>query len=317
MSKISNLLEIIIMLQYKGLTTASELSEILEVDKKTIYRYIRNLNEASVPIYTIKGRNGGFYIDQNFYIKPSNLSENELEALLMAEEILTSKNGFVYEKDLKNAIFKVKSINVNKNKDLSKINSNKNFSINYVGSMENLEDKISKINYSMSRGRSLSINYFSVNKNNLTMRKIDPYDLIFKEGDWYIIGYCHMKGDIRSFKLNRVKNLKISKDIYMRPHTFSLKEYLDKNWGIFMGDKIKVVIKFSEKEAAFIKDTTWHIHQHIDQLKGGKILFTIYLNELEDIKKWILSFGKNAEVIEPIELRKNIKKELEELYKRY
>ncbi|WP_406541734.1 helix-turn-helix transcriptional regulator [Clostridium ljungdahlii] len=54
MSKISNLLEIIIMLQYKGLTTASELSEILEVDKKTIYRYIRNLNEASVPIYTKK-----------------------------------------------------------------------------------------------------------------------------------------------------------------------------------------------------------------------------------------------------------------------
>ncbi|ADK16599.1 MULTISPECIES: helix-turn-helix transcriptional regulator [Clostridium] len=317
MSKISNLLEIIIMLQYKGLTTASELSEILEVDKKTIYRYIRNLNEASVPIYTKKGRNGGFYIDQNFYIKPSNLSENELEALLMAEEILTSKNGFVYEKDLKNAIFKVKSVNVNKNEDLSKINDNKNFSINYVGNMENLEDKISKINYSMSRGRSLSINYFSVNKNNLTMRKIDPYDLIFKEGDWYIIGYCHMKGDIRSFKLNRVKNLKISKDIYMRPHTFSLKEYLDKNWGIFMGDKIKVVIKFSEKEAAFIKDTTWHIHQHIDQLEGGKILFTIYLNELEDIKKWVLSFGKDAEIIEPIELRKDIKRELEELYKIY
>lgn len=235
----------------------------------------------------------------------------------MAEEILTSKNGFVYEKDLKNAIFKVKSVNVNKNEDLSKINDNKNFSINYVGNMENLEDKISKINYSMSRGRSLSINYFSVNKNNLTMRKIDPYDLIFKEGDWYIIGYCHMKGDIRSFKLNRVKNLKISKDIYMRPHTFSLKEYLDKNWGIFMGDKIKVVIKFSEKEAAFIKDTTWHIHQHIDQLEGGKILFTIYLNELEDIKKWVLSFGKDAEIIEPIELRKDIKRELEELYKIY
>ena len=126
-----------------------------------------------------------------------------------------------------------------------------------------------------------------------------------------------MKGDIRSFKLNRVKNLKISKDIYMRPHTFSLKEYLDKNWGIFMGDKIKVVIKFSEKEAAFIKDTTWHIYQNIDQIEGGKILFTIYLNELEDIKKWVLSFGKDAEVIEPIELREDIKRELEELYKKY
>ena len=317
MSKISNLLEIIIMLQYKGLTTAAELSEILEVDKKTIYRYIRNLNEACIPIYTKKGRNGGFYIDENFYIKPSNLSENELKSLLMAQEILTAKNGFMYEKDLKNAIFKIKSVNVNKNEDLNEINSNKNFSINYAGSMENLEDKISKINYSMSRGRSLSINYFSVNKNNLTMRKVDPYDLIFKEGDWHIIGYCHMKGDVCSFKLNRIKNLKISNDIYMKPHTFSLKEYLDKNWGIFTGDKIKVVVKFSQRKAAFIKDTTWHIYQNIDQIEGGKILFTIYLNEVEDIKKWVLSFGKDAEVIEPIELREDIKRELEELYKKY
>lgn len=317
MSKISNLLEIIIMLQYKGLTTASQLSEILEVDKKTIYRYIKNLNEAYVPIHTKKGRNGEFYIDKNFYIKSSNLNENEFKALLMAEEILTEKNGFIYEKDLKNAISKVKNVNTNENEDLNGISVNKDFSINYVGSMENLESKISKINYSMSRGRSLNINYFSINKNNLTMRKVDPYDLIFKEGNWYIIGYCHMKGDIRNFKLNRVKSLKISNDIYMRPHTFSLKEYLEKNWGAFMGDKIKVVIKFSEKEADFIKDTTWHIHQHIVDLEDGSILFIMYLNQMEDVKEWVMGFGINAEVIEPIGLRNDIKRELEELYKKY
>lgn len=317
MSKISHLLEMIITLQYKGLTTAAELAETLEVDKKTIYRYISSLNKANVPVHTKKGRYGGFYIDKEFYMKPSNLSEEELRALLMATEVLTGDNGFIHEKELQRAVCKVKSLCTNIDSNLKQFSDSGAFSLNEIGNLENLEDKVSKINYSMNRGRTLSINYFSINKNSLTMRKVDPYNLIFKEGSWYIIGHCHMKDDVETFKLSRIKSLKVTDEIYMRPHTFSLQEYLEKNWQLFNGDKIKVSIKFYGKTASFIKEIKWHANQSIEELDEGNILFSVYIDDTEDIKTWIMGFGKNAEVLEPKELREEIKNEAEELYKKY
>ncbi|MEY8001470.1 helix-turn-helix transcriptional regulator [Clostridium sp. Mt-5] len=317
MSKISNLLEIIMIIQYKGLTTASELAQTLGVDKKTVYRYISSLNKANIPVYTKKGRYGGFYIDKNFYMKPANLTEEELSALLMASEVLTKQNGFIYEKELKNAVYKIKGVSINSDMNLNEMDDTGSFSIDFIGNTGNLEDKISQVSYSMSRGRSLNINYFSINKNNLTMRKVDPYNLIFKQGDWYVIGYCHMKDDVESFKLNRIKSLKVSNDIYMRPHTFSLKDYLNDHWELFMGDKIKVVIKFSRNMSHFIEDIKWNSNQHIDELEDGHILLSLYVDDIEDIKEWVMGFGKSAEIIEPEGLRKNIKLELEELYKKY
>lgn len=317
MSKISHLLEMIITLQYKGLTTASELAETLEVDKKTIYRYINSLNKANIPVHTKKGRYGGFFIDEEFYMKPSNLTEEEIQSLLMATQMLTEENGFAHEKDLQSAVAKIKSLCINDNRELKSLNYNGDFKINEIGSLQNLEDKISKINYSMNRGRTLSINYFSINKSSLTIRKVDPYNLIFKSGAWYIIGYCHMKEHVETFKVSRIKGLKITDEIYMRPHNFSLKEYLEQHWGIFRGEKTKITVKFSKEVNSLITDTKWHANEEIKSLEDGSVLFNIYIDETDDIKKWIMSFGKEAEVIEPHGLREEIKQEIEEMFKKY
>lgn len=317
MSKIANLLDIMMILQYKELTTASELSEMLNVDKKTVYRYIDSLSKANVPVHTRKGRYGGFYIDKDFYIKSADLNYRELKALLMASAVFTERAGFAYERDLKNAVHKIKNLYVNKNMNFDSIDNTGIFSMNSIGNTENLENKIHKINFSMLKGRSLSINYFSINKNDLTAMKVDPYDLIFKEGIWYIIGYCHMKDDIESFQLDRIRTLEINDDIYMRPHTFSLEDYLEHNSQIFAGDKIKIVIKFDKSMADFIQNTKWHVNQTIEKLQDGSLLFRLYINDIKDIEQWVLGFGKNAEVIEPKELKENIKLEIEELYKKY
>lgn len=317
MSKISHLIEVIITLQYKGLTTASELAESLDVDKKTIYRYINSLNEANIPVHTKKGRYGGFYIDEEFYMKPAKLSCEELESLLMAAEILTKENGFVREKELKTAISKIKNLVVNKNEELKFMNMNSNFNIRQAGNLESLDDKISKINCAINKGRSLSINYFSINKSNLTIKKIDPYDLIFRMGSWYLIGYCHMTDSVETLKVSRIQSLKTINEIYIKPHDFSLKDYLDNFWSVFNGEKIRISIKFCSQISDFIKSGKWHINQKITDLEDGSVILEMYLNNIADIKPWVLSFGKYAEVIEPNELRKEIKKELKDVYIKY
>ena len=317
MSKISHLLEMIITLQYKGLTTAADLAEALEVDKKTIYRYINSLNKANIPVHTKKGRYGGFYIDKEFYMKPLRLSEEELQALLMTTQILTEKNGFALEKNLQTAVSKIKNICVNEDEGLRYLNDTGFFRMNEAGNLQDLEDKISKINYAINRGRSISINYFSLNKNSLTVRKVDTYNLLFREGGWHIIGYCHMNNTVETFKLSRIKTLKVTNEIYMIPHTFSLKEYLDNNWGAFNGEKTKVSIKFAKNISDFIKDGKWHVSQQIEEQEDGAVVLNLYLNDTEEIKNWVMSLGKYAEIMEPQELRDEMKSEMEQIYKKY
>lgn len=317
MSKLSHLMEMVITLQHKELTTASELSDILEVDKKTIYRYINTLISANVPIHTKKGRYGGFYIDEGFYIKFPNLNKEEMQALLMSSKILTKNNGFIYENQLMSAVEKIKRTCIDNSTDFDDLENNTNFKMDNMGSLEKLNDKISKINYSISKGRAIIISYFSINKNKLTVRKIEPYTVIFKEGDWYVIGYCHFKEGVRTFKISRIKSIENTSDIYMRPLNFSLREYLKNNWGVFTEGQQEIVIRFDSAMADFIKLSKWNVNQQISDNLDGSIIFRAFVSELDEIKNWVLAFGSHAEVIAPDTLRGEIKNEIKELSKKY
>lgn len=317
MSKISHMLQVIIALQYNQLVTASKLSKVLDVDKKTIYRYIDSLNKANIPVHTKKGRYGGFYIDENFYMKPFKLNRQELESLLMASTILTRKNGFNYEMQLKDAVCKIKKISVENCDDFKDIDCTGNFYMDDIGNTQKMEYKVHRVNESMSRGRSIKIQCFSINKDRMVSKNVDPYDIIYKEGSWYLIAYCHANDEIRSFEMSRIRKIDITEDTYMIPHTFSLEKYLDQNHKIFYGDRIKIVVRFTGKSVEFIENGKWHFTQETEKDSQGNLMFTVYLNDTDDIKCWLLGFGSDAEVIEPLELRNKFKCEIDRMAEKY
>ncbi|KAJ51345.1 putative DNA-binding transcriptional regulator YafY [Clostridium tetanomorphum] len=312
MSKVAHLIEMLITLQYKKLTTASELADVLQVDKKTIYRYINNLNLANIPVHTKKGRYGGFYIDESFYMKPPKLSFEELQSLIAVEKNLED-SSFPFKKDLRNAVSKIKSICVNDDKELAEKIDKTSFKIYNIANELKLEEKIDKINYSMEKGRSLSIEYFSHNKNISTEQTIAPYNLIFRNGDWYIVAYSHIEDKVRGYKLSRIKSVDVVNDIYIKPRDFSLGEYLSNFWGDFNGEEELIKIKFSKNVSEFILKNKWSNNQQIEKLDDGSVLLKIYVENLEDIKTWILGFGGEAEVIEPISLKNQVKSEIKKL----
>lgn len=319
MSKLSHLLEMIITLQYKPLTSASELAEILGVDKKTIYRYIDSLNEANIPVHTKKGRYGGFYLDDEFCMKPNNLSEEELKAIIMASEILTKENGFNYENELKNAVAKIKKVEINAKPELQHMVKDKGFKLDRIGCIENLDENIAKVNYAMQKGRTLSITYYSVNKNSTVVHKVDPYNLVFHKGDWCLIGYSYYLNCVETFKFSRIRRIKSTNEIYMKPVTFSLKEYLDKNKSKSNLDEIDIKIKFSSNSnvSDFIKDNIRYDNREIEENKDGNIVLKFSVADFEDVKEWIMGFGAEVEVVEPQSLRDQILNDIEMMLKIY
>lgn len=317
MSKLSHLLELIIMLQYKEFTTASELADILQVDKKTVYRYIDTLQMAKIPVESKKGRYGGFYLDKDFYMKYPNLDNEELQALLIAAKILTKDNGFAYAEKLKSAVIKIKDLSINKNNDFKELKEFDSFKLKNIGNLQTFDDKISKINYAMTKGKVLKINYYSLNKNCITEMNINPYTILFKEGIWYLIGYCNTNEEERILRISRIKNVEVTKDIFIKPRNFNLKDYLKSCWDVFKGEKTLVKLKFDKDIAKFIEENEWNSDQVIERLEDGSVILNIYINDLGEIKKWILGFGELAEVLEPKSLREEISSEIIKLIKKY
>jgi predicted DNA-binding transcriptional regulator YafY len=320
MSKLAHLAQIVIILQYKKFVTALELSQVLEVDRKTIYRYIDTLIEAKVPIQTRKGRNGGFYLDDSIFMKEMKLSIEELQALLMASEVLTEKNGFLFEHQLKSAVTKIKNCSIEQLDSevvFSNIEGHVPFNIKTIGLLEKMNSKINKINNSIENGRAVKADYYSINKQSLTSVTVDPYALIFREADWYLIGFEHQSNCIKAYALSRVKKIMTTEFFFIKPASFKLDQFIENSLSVFYGDKIEVIIKFAKEASSIICDVKWHCRQVIEELEDESILVKLYLDDFNDIKKWIIGFGKAAEVLEPLQLREEIKQNIRELQSIY
>ncbi len=246
-------------------------------------------------------------------MKSPELNENEIKALLMAGEILTEENGFIYEKEYKTALGKIKNNLSSKDIDLTNIYNFSDFKISSIGNNKISQDKISQICKSIMDNKSINISYFSINRNEITFRKIDPYDIIFKYGKWYVIGYCHFNKYIEIFDINRIKDIKLTDDTFVISKNFSINNFLERYKNIFAHNKIKVELKFNKNVADFIKGNRWYVNEEVNELQDGEILFKVYVENLQEIKRWILGFGKNVKVMQPKELKLQLMEEISEL----
>lgn len=313
MTKLSHLAQIIVLLQSRELITAAELSQLLDVDKKTVYRYIDALIQGDIPVHTKKGRNGGFYIEDNFYIKEPGLNIEELQALMMAEEILTQKNGFYLESELKNAVAKIKNVTVNNNDEFNFMKDNKPKKARYICDSLEIDQNINKMNLAKNKGRTIYFDYYSNNANQSIRVNVDPYAVLFVKGTWRLIGYSHEEDVVRGYYLSRIRNVKLTENIFIRSAKFSLKEYLENEPGEFEDGNHLINIKFKKEAANFVNKNKWGRNQKTELLEDGSIYLKFFAQDLNDIKAWILGFGSLAEVIAPKELREEIIEEIEKI----
>ncbi|HLP47123.1 MAG TPA: WYL domain-containing protein, partial [Candidatus Kapabacteria bacterium] len=149
----------------------------------------------------------------------------------------------------------------------------------------------------------------------ISERIINPLHLILYMGNWHIIAYCEMKKGIRDFALSRIKKIaKLDATIEEKLKTLNIKENLAESYGIFFeGDQKKVVLKFNDRVADFVREQVWFPFQTIDEIPSGGLLLTFYVTDYREIVREVLSFGADVEVLEPDPLREIIKKNIREL----
>jgi len=318
MSKLAVMVKILALLQTHSLITTREMSHYLETSERNIKAYIEDLKTAGVPIEGISGRNGGRFLSSDYYFNPPKLDEGEYASLLMAEKLLVNGNGFPYEKELKTAISKIKWA-----MGETVVNKGLTEPVNFVYSQSNtdisneIKDKLSLINQAIRERRKLNILYHNPNKKESKYRCIDPYNLIYRNASWYLIGYCHLRDDIRMLKVIRIKNVSLSEETFSYPLDFSINRYMEGMLNLVQGKEYKIEIQFYHPASVWVEEKLWLPSQKIIHLKDDSIIFKARVKGLVDAKRWVLGYGRLARVIKPEELKKEVGEEIERMREWY
>jgi predicted DNA-binding transcriptional regulator YafY len=136
------------------------------------------------------------------------------------------------------------------------------------------------------------------------------------ENLWYLFAFDMDRAELRTFALPRIRNVRASKTRFRRPVDFSIGRYLEQSFGVFARPtktKHAIRIVFDAFAAPRIEERQWHPSQKIKQLRNGAVELSLTLGTLEEIERWILSWGSHAQVQAPVELKQRIAKTASDL----
>lgn len=221
--RLSRLTAILTMLQTKRLLTASELATKFSVSNRTIYRDIKALEQAGVPILTEDGK--GYSLMDGYRIPPVMFTESEANALITAEQLILKNKDASFVKEYTEAINKIKSVLRNNTKDKANLLSKR---IIFRQNIDNdrTSNYLSTLQLALTNFNLTKITYHSTDTNQTTERTIEPFAIYSTQENWLLIAFCRLRNDFRAFRLDRIQNLNILTDKF-EPHKMTLQEYFE------------------------------------------------------------------------------------------
>lgn len=298
--KLLRLVDILIFIQNKPGIKAAELSQRLGVTKRQIYRDIADLSSI-VPICSDRS---GYYFTGEFAIYPPDLTSSETMAFLALPrllgetfDILSAEFHNAYQK-ISAALMKEKKLNSyligqisNKFKLPKAITQNQN---RYC---------LSTLIDAMLNMLTVKTVYNSRNSRQVQERLIDPYYLIFRQIRLYLIGYCHMRQEIRTFRLSRFLEVELTLQEF-EIGDFSLGSYLRDSWAIERGNKSTTfLVRFSQSISPYIQEEEFYSKPKLWLQQDGSLLFQATASSPEEFIRWLLQYGPEAEIIKPKKYR--------------
>lgn len=206
MSQLSRLISILTLLRSKRLLTATELSDKFNVSIRTIYRDIRKLEEAGIPVTTIDGR--GYSLMEGYTVAPVQFTEKEANALITAQHLVNQTQDASFVKDFKEALTKIKSVFKTSVQEKSELLETKIhiFDSNYENIASNA---LSEIQLAITNFNFVEINYRKANDTHISFRKIEPYAFYSTNHKWILLAWCYLRNDYRAFRIDRIQHFKI------------------------------------------------------------------------------------------------------------
>lgn len=299
--------------------STKQLARLCGVSVRTIERDIAYMHDdLKAPIYLDAERGGYAYDDLTFRLPAPILSQGELVSVFLAEKVLaqyagTPLHGRLASTFRKIAMFLPDKVTI----EIGELARSFSFNPGPVrgGGQEEIFDQLS---HAAANCQVVEMDYFSQYRNEMTHREVDPYHIHNYQGDWYMSGFCHLRQDLRDFALTRIHHLRVLEQTFLIPASFDKETYLKRQFGIEKGGAPQeVILKFSPTQARWIMEKVWHNTEQKLPQPDGALILKMHVPVTSELKRWVMSYGRDVEVLGPEELRGMVKREIEELGERY
>jgi predicted DNA-binding transcriptional regulator YafY len=296
--------------------SVSALVKDLGCCQRTVYRDLSALEAAGFPIYTenANGKNIWCLLDSARNPMPIPFTLPELMALYFGSDVLKVLKGTVFYDSLESLLKKVKSsIPPESGKYLSRVEKSLHTRPGPYKNYGKFRNVIEKISDAVLQRRVVEITYYTMSRKKETQRKVAPYKIWFYNGGFYLIGHCRWRDGVRIFAVERIKKIHLTDDTFEVPEEFDVDEFMRGSFGVYQGKPVNVRILFSAGIAEYIKEKIWHETQKLHDNPDGSVLFEANVACTKEIKAWVMRWGAKAIVLEPEELRDEIRAETVEM----
>lgn len=221
MTQLSRLISILTLLKSKRLLTATELSDKFDISVRTVYRDIRKLEAAGVPVVTIEGK--GYTLMDGYTVAPVQFTEKQANALITAQHLVQQSNDASLVNDFDEAMTKIKSVFRTSIQEKSEMLSDKLYV--FKNDFENLSSNLlSEIQLAITNFKLIEIHYSKVISEEKSFRTIEPCAMYSTQNKWILVAWCHLRKAYRAFRIDKIQHYKILNETF-EDRKFSLYDY--------------------------------------------------------------------------------------------
>lgn len=310
MSKLVRYLGIILHLQSKKIVKAEDIADHFGVSVRTIYRDLRALEEAGVPIAAEVGI--GYSLAHGYHLPPVMFTEEEASAIFLGGEFLKQTTDTSHQKHTESALMKISSVLPKEKKEyLERLQE----SVAVLARSPWLQDDINtnvlaQIQRSIVHRTILHLEYYAQSNDETTVRAVEPVGLVYYSDHWHLVAYCRLREDFRDFRADRIKSITEQKEFFTIRPNFSVNKFMSRELRLENPVEVRLLFPYSYSRYATAK-YYFGLVEETERNEGIEMTFLVPY--LEWIARWTLSFGKNVTVLHPPELKKIITKTAREV----
>jgi len=304
MNRIDRLTAILVQLQSKRIVKAQEIADKYKLSLRTVYRDVKALDEAGVPIIGEAGI--GYSIMEGYRLPPVMFTKEEAAAFLTAEKLIDKLTDVSTKKNYSTAMLKVKAVLRLAEKDyLEDLEQHIEVIENqYVPKRSNDTIHLQNVLQSIAQKNVLELDYFANHNQQQSKRDVEPVGIYYLGEQWYMVAYCRLRKDYRTFKFGSINRLTVTETHYQKEHP-SLKSFLSKE---SKEKKLHTVILLVNKAAVPYFGDQKYYNGFVSQREvDDKIEMTFLSGSLNGFARWYMLFGDQADIIKPKELKDIVK----------
>lgn len=281
------------------------------VHARTVKRDLRVLRDEFGAPLAYSRTHGGYYYQHEFNLAAPTFSEGELLALCLSTSLAQSLQHTSLAPAMRRALSKLQvmlPLPVQEAMDGPWLSC-----LPEPTPPERVETAIhfNDLLHALEGHRQVLLVYYTMSRDAVSTRIIDPYHLYFRRGMWYLHAWCHLRNTTRDFALERIRSLARLDTTFPPPDTDAIRARLGRRFSLMHeGRLVEVVIRFDAEWARRVQERVWHATQQIEGHSDGSCTLTMTVDGLSSVVRWVLGFGRHAVPLAPPELVRMVAEEV-------